>query len=66
MEVFNGSWSAVYLGETIGRCKIISLPEILAASRIRLKIIESGAPAAIAHFGVALNEGRLGRGVTEE
>lgn len=54
IEVFNnGAWKTIYMGDGIGACRIIILPEYYTASKIRLNILQATAIPSIAHFAVA-------------
>jgi alpha-L-fucosidase len=54
IEVYNnGAWKTIYMGDGIGACRIITLPEYYTASKIRLNILQASAIPSIAHFGVA-------------
>jgi alpha-L-fucosidase len=53
LEWFDGKWKTIYQGDSIGRCRIIRLPEPLSGSKLRLKILASGQPPGICHIGVA-------------
>lgn len=56
IDVFDGSkWTTIFMGDNIGACKIIKLPAIRTAQKIRLQILKASKPAGIFHFGVAKN-----------
>jgi alpha-L-fucosidase len=54
IDVFDGEkWTTIFMGETIGACKIIKLPSTHKAQKIRLNILKSNKPPGIFHFGIA-------------
>ncbi len=49
----NGVWDTFYVGDLIGACKIIQLPNEIQAEKIKLKIIQSDGNASICHFSAS-------------
>lgn len=67
IDIFkNNEWITVETGNGIGACKIISLPELKFASKIRLNVRGShkGMPA-ISHIAVSNSSTRLPRKITQ-
>ena len=57
IDVFDGvKWATIFMGDKIGACKIIKLPTIHSAQKIRLSILKANKPSGIFHFGVAKME----------
>ena len=53
----DGDWKTFAKGTSIGACRLIRTEGDIAATRVRLRITQSAAPAVIAEFGLYL-EGR--------
>ena len=54
IDVYNGEkWTTVFMGDTIGACKIIHLPKIHTAQKIRMQILKASKPTGLFHFSVA-------------
>ncbi|GAA3753168.1 hypothetical protein GCM10022270_09790 [Terriglobus aquaticus] len=51
----DGVWSKLAEGESIGNCRIVRLEKPAALNRLRLRILESGAPAALTELGAYLD-----------
>jgi len=49
----DGIWDSFYIGDLIGACKIIRLPEEITAEKIKLKILKSDGAPSISHFSVS-------------
>jgi len=57
IDIFNGKeWITIFLGTEIGASKIISLPTMHSAQKIRLQILKANKPAGLFHFSVANNK----------
>ncbi len=50
----NGVWDTFYKGDIIGPCKIIYIPTVLSAEKIRLKITQSNGIPSISHISVSM------------
>ncbi len=54
IETYDGSkWTTVFMGDKIGACKIIHLPTLHSAKKIRLNILKANKPAGLFHFSVS-------------
>jgi alpha-L-fucosidase len=54
IELFvNGTWKTVFMGDKIGSCKIIHLPEIYDASKFRFNILQAKGIPSVYHIGIA-------------
>lgn len=51
--MIDGKWKTVYMGDEVGSCKIIKLPEIYNASKLRLNILHSKEIPSIYHIGIS-------------
>ena len=52
--MYKGVWDVLYIGDSIGACKIINLPEAITAEKIKLKITQADKNLAISHVEVSL------------
>jgi alpha-L-fucosidase len=53
IDIFDGiKWTTIFMGNTIGACKIIQLPNTHQANKIRLTVVKASKPAGIFHFAV--------------
>jgi alpha-L-fucosidase len=64
IEYFNGKWDTIYIGDEIGACKIINLPDHVKASKIRLNILSSDSIPSIFHFSVADKASKVNRKIS--
>ncbi|MCH5598049.1 alpha-L-fucosidase [Niabella ginsengisoli] len=54
IEIFNkNKWETIYVGDQVGACKIIQLPEYKTASAIKLKITKAQGKPGICLFAVS-------------
>jgi alpha-L-fucosidase len=54
IEIYDGSkWTTVFMGDKIGACKIINLPTLCMAKKIRLNILKASKPAGLFHVSVS-------------
>jgi alpha-L-fucosidase len=54
IEIFDAAkWVTIYMGEKIGACKIINLPLMHTAQKIRINILKAGRPAGLFHISVS-------------
>lgn len=57
IEVYvENEWKTVYMGEGVGVCRVITLPEHVRSSRIRLHILQASGLPSICHFAVEDNQ----------
>lgn len=57
----NGNWTTFYKEDFIGATKIIKLPNVITAEKIKLKILKSDGAPSISHFAVANSSTRGNR-----
>ena len=50
-QTSGADWTKVSDGESIGNCRMVRLPQPVTASALRLRIVESAAPAALSELG---------------
>lgn len=60
----DGKWKVVYMGDEIGACKIVKLPEIYTASKLRLNILHANDIPSIYHIGISNDTKKLYRKVS--
>jgi alpha-L-fucosidase len=54
IQAYDGTrWTTVYMGEKIGACKIINLPSIHMANKIKVTILKANKPAGLFHVSVS-------------
>jgi alpha-L-fucosidase len=54
IEIYEDSkWTTVFMGEKIGACKIIHLPTLHTAKKIRVNILKASKPAGLFHVSVS-------------
>ncbi|WP_316818866.1 alpha-L-fucosidase [Pedobacter nyackensis] len=51
--LLNGKWETVFMGDQIGACKIIRLPNVFNTRKVRLNILRSDAIPSIQHIGIS-------------
>ena len=54
IEAYDGSkWTTIFMGDNIGACKIINLPTLHTAQKIRVNILKARKPAGLFHVSVS-------------
>jgi alpha-L-fucosidase len=54
IDIYDGNkWTTIFMGDEIGACKLIHLPTIHKAQKIRIQILKASKPAGLFHFSVA-------------
>jgi len=54
IETFDGlKWTTIYMGEQIGACKIIYMPAMQSAQKIRINILKAKMPTGFYHIAVS-------------
>ncbi len=54
IDIYDGSkWTTVFMGEKIGACKIIHLPTLHTAKKIKINIRKATKPAGLFHIAVS-------------
>jgi alpha-L-fucosidase len=59
IDIYDGTkWVTILMGDEIGACKIINLPLLHTATKIRLQILKASKPAGLFHFSVAASQSK--------
>lgn len=54
IEMYDGAqWTTIFVGDNIGACKIIRLPKLHKAEKIRINILKTNKPAGFFHIAVS-------------
>jgi alpha-L-fucosidase len=54
IEIYDGlRWTTIFMGEQIGACKIINLPTLHTAKKIRINVLKANKPAGLFHISVS-------------